>query len=101
MQLIGRPSIPEDWNNVVLTVVQGDGTIKPVQRFRYDETGFLLSIASQDDTDSIDVFVCTDISPGTLTLVANRNDDRIMEIEYHAQGGTVINAAHLLFSSEE
>ena len=99
VQLIGRPSNPEDWSNVELSVIQEDGTAKSVQRYRYDETGFLLAIAPQDETDSIDIFVCTDIAPGALTLTAEHNDGRSMEIAYHAQGGTIINAAHLLFAS--
>ena len=101
VQLIGRPSVPEDWENVELSVIQEDETIKTVQRYRYDETGFLLAISPQDETESIDIFVSTDISPGAITLIAEHDDGRFMEISYHAKGGTVINAAHLLFSSEE
>lgn len=101
VQLIGRPSLPEEWSNVTLSLVQEDGTEKPVQRYRYDETGFLLSIAAQAETESIDLFVCTDIEPGALTLIAEHSDGRYMEITYHAQGGTVINAAHLQFSIVE
>ena len=101
VQLIGRPSTPEDWSNVELYIIQEDGSIKPVQRYRYDETGFLLAIGPEEETDSIDIFIGTDVSPGALTLIAEHNDGRSMEIAYHAQGGTVINAAHLLFSSME
>ena len=101
VQLIGRPSVPEDWANVELSVIQEDETIKTVQRYRYDETGFLLAIALEEETESIDIFVSTDLSPGAITLIAEHEDGRAMEISYHAQGGTVINAAHLLFSSEE
>ena len=101
VQLIGRPSLPEDWSNVVLTLIQENGVEKEVLRFRYDETGFLLGIDAQAETESIDLFVCTDINPGSLTLLAEHSDGRTMEIRYHAQGGTIINAEHLLFSKTE
>ncbi|MAA80336.1 MAG: hypothetical protein CL916_13865 [Deltaproteobacteria bacterium] len=101
VQLIGRPSNPEDWGNVEISVIQEDGTAKSAQRYRYDETGFLLSIEPQEETESIDIFVCTDIVPGALTLIAEHSDGRFMEVAYHAQGGSIINAAHLLFSFEE
>lgn len=101
VQLIGRPSIPEDWKNVELTVDHENGSTLIVDRFRYDETGFLLAIPDENETESIDIFICTDIPPGSLILTATHLDGRHMEIPYHADGGTIINAAHLLFSPLE
>lgn len=101
VQLIGRPSIPSDWENVKLSLVEEDGTLRDVQRYRYDDTGFLIAIPPIEGALQIDLFTCTDISPGAITLTVEHDDGRSVDIGYYAQGGTVINAANLLFTANE
>jgi hypothetical protein len=101
VQLIGRPSLPSDWENARISLLEEDGTLRDIQRYRYDDTGFLIAIPSSEDALQIDLFTCTDIAPGAMILSVEHDDGRKVEIEYYAQGGTVINAAHLLFTPNE
>jgi len=98
-QLIGRPNEPTDWANTELSILHSSGEEYAVERYRYDDSGFLLAIQDGEVFDRIDLFVSTDLPEGAITIDVHRADES-MSIAYYAINGTVINATHLLFIQE-
>ena len=100
-QLIGRPNVPEDWAGAEFTVYHESGETYTIDRYRYDESGFLLAIQDGEEFDRIDLFVCTNLQEGNVAFDVITEDSRVMTVSYYAQKGTVINATHLLFPTEQ
>lgn len=100
VQLIGRPSVPEDWKGAIISLFDELGE-HDVQSYRYDETGFLIGIPFNEDAEKIDLFTSTDIMPGEIRLLVEHADGRSIETTYFAEGGTIINAANFVFSPNE
>lgn len=95
--LWGEPWLPEEWSDVEVSVVGGDGLEGTVLLLVVEEDG---TIREASGEEPVDLFLGLDLAPGTVTLTVETPEGAVAETSWPARGGEVLSAIYYALPEE-
>lgn len=88
VQLWGQPLIPEDWKDIAISVIDGNGETVEVYSFAQVD-----NFITNDTSSGIQWFFAWNISPGNIEVtITNLSTNDSVSTTYPTEGGEIISA---------